>query len=71
MMTSPTQQTQNICRPITLVQCWNNVGDVGPELYKSYTNVGNHIGPALAVMGIQTNLLCPSRYASKLASDPA
>ena len=56
MMTSPTQQTQNICRPITLVQCWNNVGDVGPELYKRYTNVlcllGNHVGPALAVMGI-------------------
>ena len=75
MMTSPTQQTQNICRPITLVQCWNNVGDVGPELYQCYTNVlcllGNHIGPALAVMGIKTNLLCPSRYASQLASDPA
>ena len=47
---------QNICRPITFVQYWTNVGDVGPALYKCYTNVlcllGNHIGPALAVMGI-------------------
>ena len=46
-----------------------------PELYRCYTNVlcllGNHIGPALAVMGIWTNLLCPSRYASQLASNPA
>ena len=71
----PTQQTQNSCRPLLFVQCWNNVGDVGPALYKYYTNVlcllGNHIGPALAVMGILTNLLCPSRYASQLASDPA
>ena len=32
-----TQQTQNIC--ITFVQCWTNVKDVGPTLYKSYTNV--------------------------------
>ena len=30
-------QTQNIC--ITVVQCWTNVGDVGPTLYKFYTNV--------------------------------
>ena len=28
-----TQQTQNIC--ITFVQCWTNVKDVGPTLYKS------------------------------------
>ena len=27
----------NIC--ITFVQCWNNVEDVGPTLYKCYTNV--------------------------------
>ena len=27
----------NIC--ITFVQCWSNVGDVGPTLYKCYTNV--------------------------------
>ena len=32
-----TQQTQNIC--ITSVQCWTNVEDVGPTLYKCYTNV--------------------------------
>ena len=29
--------TQNIC--ITFVQCWTNVFDVGPTLYKCYTNV--------------------------------
>ena len=28
---------QNIC--ITFVQCWTNVEDVGPTLYKFYTNV--------------------------------
>ena len=33
----PPQQTQNIC--ITFVQCWTNVEDVGPTLYKWYTNV--------------------------------
>ena len=32
-----TQQTQNIC--ITFIQCWTNVEDVGPTLYKCYTNV--------------------------------
>ena len=31
------QQTQNIC--ITFVQCWTNVENVGPTLYKCYTNV--------------------------------
>ena len=31
------QQTQNIC--ITCIQCWANVGDVGPTLYKCYPNV--------------------------------
>ena len=31
------QQTQNIC--ITFVQCWTNVEDVGPTLYKCYTDV--------------------------------
>ena len=32
------QQTQNIC--ITYhVQCWANVEDVGPTLYKCYTKV--------------------------------
>ena len=32
-----TQQTQNIC--ITFMQCWTNVEDVWPRLYKCYTNV--------------------------------
>ena len=32
-----TQQTQNICT--TFVQCWTNVEDVGPTLYKCYTDV--------------------------------
>ena len=31
------QQTQNIC--ITFAQCRTNVEDVGPTLYKCYTNV--------------------------------
>ena len=31
------QQTKNIC--ITFVQCWTNVEDVGPTLYKCYANV--------------------------------
>ena len=31
------QQTQNIC--ITFVERWPNVFDVGPTLYKCYTNV--------------------------------
>ena len=33
----PTQQTQNIC--ITFIQCWPNVFDVGPTLYKCHINV--------------------------------
>ena len=37
-----TQQTQNIC--ITLVQCWTNVEDVGPTLYKCYTNIFGFAG---------------------------
>ena len=40
------QKTQNIC--ITFIQCWTNVEDVGPTLYKCYTNVlclsGYHTG---------------------------
>ena len=31
------QQTQNIC--ITLIQGWANVKDVGPRLYKCYTDI--------------------------------
>ena len=36
-VTRPSQQTQNIC--ITYVRCWTNGEDVGPTLYKCYTNV--------------------------------
>ena len=32
-----TQQTQNICK--TFIQCRPNVFNVGPALYKCYTNV--------------------------------
>ena len=31
------RQTQKIC--VTFAQCWTNVKDVGPTLYKCYTNV--------------------------------
>ena len=31
------QQTRNIC--ITFVQCWVNVEDVGPTLFKCNTNI--------------------------------
>ena len=37
------QQTQNIC--ITIVQRGTNVEDVGPALYKCYTNVLCLLGP--------------------------
>ena len=33
----PTRSTQHIC--VTFVQCWTNVEDVGPTLYKCHTNV--------------------------------
>ena len=32
-----TKQTQNVC--ITFIQCWTNVENVGPTLYKCYANV--------------------------------
>ena len=39
---------QNIC--MTFVQCWTNVEDVGPTLYKCYTNVFLFAGtPATAL----------------------
>ena len=40
------QQTQNIC--IAFVQCWTKVDDVGPTLYKCYTNV-------LCLLGFHVN----------------
>ena len=40
------QQTQNIC--ITFIQCWTNVEDVGPTLYKCYANVFRLLGSPIA-----------------------
>ena len=37
LLLGSTQQTQHIC--ITFIQCRPNVFDVGPTLYKCYTNV--------------------------------
>ena len=43
---------------ITFIQCWTNVFDVGPALYKCYTNVlcllGRVSAVLLAVMSILT-----------------
>ena len=39
---SLSQQTQSIC--ITIVQCWANVEDVGPTLYKCYANGSKTLG---------------------------
>ena len=33
------QERQNICRPVTFLQCWTNIEDVVPTLYKCHTNV--------------------------------
>ena len=41
-MPTRAQQTQNIC--ITFIQCWTNVEDVGPMLYKCYTNILCQLG---------------------------
>ena len=45
------RQTQNIC--ITFIQCWTNVEDVGPTLYKCYTNVLRSLGCICKHVGIQ------------------
>ena len=46
------QQTQHIC--ITFIQCWTNVEDVGPTLYKCYTKVlcllGSHSGRCVSLL---------------------
>ena len=34
--------TQSIC--ITIIQCWTDVEDVGPTLYKCYTNILSLLG---------------------------
>ena len=38
------QQTRNIC--IAFVQCWTNVGDVGPALYKCFVFSGMLLWPS-------------------------
>ena len=43
-----TQQTQNIC--ITFIQCWTNDEDVGPTLYKCYTDVLCLLGSSLKIV---------------------
>ena len=51
-----TQQTQNIC--ITFIQRWPNVFDVGPTLYKCYTNVLCLLGRnAINMISLATLLL--------------
>ena len=49
------QQTQNMC--ITFVQCWTNVEDDGPTLYKCYTHVLCLLGWACSqILGVKVNL---------------
>ena len=42
------QQTQNIC--IAFIQCWPNVFDVDPTLYKCYTHVSCLLGWRIAFL---------------------
>ena len=44
-----TKQTQNMC--VTFVQCWTNVEDVGPTLYKCYANVLCLLGSLIILPG--------------------
>ena len=48
--TSHSQQTENICN-ITFIQCWANVEDIGPTLYKFYINVLCLLGCRLLAPG--------------------
>ena len=50
-----TQQAQNIC--ITFVQGWTNVFDVGPTLYKCYTDVSCLLGSYKSFSGFTTYTL--------------
>ena len=58
-----TQRTQNNC--ITFIQCWSNVEDVGPTLYKCYTNVLCLLGMVwfnwFEVVSLQINKQIPLR----------
>ena len=51
------QYTQNIC--ITFVQSWANVEDVGPALYKCYTNVLCLLSSLSMLVGIGYDLIIP------------
>ena len=55
---SGTQQTQNICIPV--VQRRPSVGDVGPTLYKCYTNI-------LCLLGMLSFKTCERRSAQRVA----
>ena len=47
---SISQQTRNIC--ITFIQCWANVEDVGPTLYKCYADVSCLLGYTERTMAV-------------------
>ena len=47
----PSPVSTNIC--ITFVQCWSNVEDVGPALYKCYTNVLCLLGDSPTALMVQ------------------
>ena len=51
-----TQTTQNIC--ITFIQCWTSVADVGPALYKCYTNV-------LCLLGTDIKWLAKAKWKTR------
>ena len=53
------QQTQKI--GITFIQCWANVEDVGPTLYKCYSD-------ALCLMGYNNNNCCKLIFKNKKAN---
>ena len=56
-MQANTQQTQNIC--ITFVQRRPNVFDVGPTLYKCYTNMLRFLGSRRFALCLQTEDVGP------------
>ena len=52
-----TRQTQNIF--ITFIQCWTNVEDVGPTLYKCYTNVLCLLGSLISSISSDIYIFIP------------
>ena len=59
-MTEESKQTQKNC--ITFIQCWTNVEDVGPTLYKCYTN-------ALSLLGCTFCILTDGDHRNKVLTD--